>query len=114
MVKWVGVAERFMWMKLQIFLCQLTTGGSHRAVVSNTSLASPSLCSVLLGKLHIQALGFYMIMLGLSFSLLQVNVSLSNQLAKRFHARRVFCDTGTVGRLVDNTRICDMQEETNG
>jgi len=42
------------------------------------------LCSVLLGKLHIQALGFYMIMLGLSFSLLQVNVSLSNQLAKGF------------------------------
>ena len=31
---------------------------------------------------------------------------------KRFHARRVFCDTGTVGRLFDNTRICDMQEET--
>lgn len=84
MVKWVGVAERFMWMKLQNFLCQLTTGGSHRAVVSNASLASPSLCSVLLGKLHIQALGFYMIMLGLSFSLLQVNVSLSNHLAKGF------------------------------
>lgn len=84
MVKWVGVAERFMWMKLQNFLCQLTTGGTHRAVVSNASLASSSLCSVLLGKLHIQALGFYMIMLGLSFSLLQVNVSLSNQLAKGF------------------------------
>lgn len=84
MVKWVGVAERFMWMKLQNVLCQLTTGGSHRAVVANTSLASSSLCLVLLRKLHIQALGFYMIMLGLSFSLLQVNVSLSNQLAKGF------------------------------
>lgn len=86
MVEWVGLAERVMWMKLQNFFCQLITGGSHTAIVANasTSLASSCRCSVLLRKLHMQALGFYIIMLDLSFLLLQVNVSRSKQLAEGF------------------------------
>lgn len=89
MVEWVGLAERVMWMKLQNFFCQLITGGSRRAIVANasTSLASSCRCSVLLRKLHMQALGFYIIMLDLSFLLLQV----IQTACRRFLAGRVFC-----------------------
>lgn len=65
-----------MWMKLQSFFCQLI---STIVANANTSLGFTSQCSVLSGKLHMQALGFFIMMLDLSFSLL-----LSNQFAKGF------------------------------
>ena len=70
-----------MWMKLHSFFCQLI---STIVANANTSLGFTSQCSVLSGKLHMQALGFFIMMLDLSFSLLLVNVSLSNQFAKGF------------------------------